>query len=59
MACLQIRMSLESAARVQQSIRELVSIPALESEKIMSSAWNSDKTDNRMTLPSNVSYYYF
>ncbi|PIO23604.1 hypothetical protein AB205_0162250 [Aquarana catesbeiana] len=25
----------------------------------MSSAWNSAKTDNLTTLPSNVSYYYF
>ncbi|PIO28122.1 hypothetical protein AB205_0090700 [Aquarana catesbeiana] len=36
-----------------------VSIPAFEREKIMSSAWNSVKTDNWMTLPSNVSYHYF
>ncbi|PIO39527.1 hypothetical protein AB205_0010180 [Aquarana catesbeiana] len=28
-------------------------------KKIMSSAWNSAKTDNCTTLPSNVSYYYF
>ncbi|PIN88806.1 hypothetical protein AB205_0208460 [Aquarana catesbeiana] len=36
-----------------------VSIPALRKGKIMSSAWNSAKTDNWTTLPSNVSYYYF
>ncbi|PIO40686.1 hypothetical protein AB205_0199610 [Aquarana catesbeiana] len=36
-----------------------VSIPALEREKIMYSAWNSAKTDNWTTLPSNVSYFYF
>ncbi|PIN98274.1 hypothetical protein AB205_0204870 [Aquarana catesbeiana] len=36
-----------------------ISIPAFESEKIMSSVWNSAKTDNWTTLPSNVSYYYF
>ncbi|PIO15889.1 hypothetical protein AB205_0019630 [Aquarana catesbeiana] len=36
-----------------------VSIPAIESEKKMSSAWYSAKKDNCMTLPSNVSYYYF
>ncbi|PIO28598.1 hypothetical protein AB205_0097030 [Aquarana catesbeiana] len=34
------------------------SIPALEMKK-MSSAWNSAKTDNCTTLPSNVSYSYF
>ncbi|PIO27477.1 hypothetical protein AB205_0206240 [Aquarana catesbeiana] len=36
-----------------------VSVPAFVREKIMSSTWNSAKTDNCMTLPSNVSYYYF
>ncbi|PIO22933.1 hypothetical protein AB205_0099310 [Aquarana catesbeiana] len=28
-------------------------------KKIMSSAWNSAKTDNLTALPSNVSYSYF
>ncbi|PIO15680.1 hypothetical protein AB205_0100270 [Aquarana catesbeiana] len=36
-----------------------ISIPAFECEKIMYSDWNSAKTDNWKTLPSNVSYYYF
>ncbi|PIO11182.1 hypothetical protein AB205_0028730 [Aquarana catesbeiana] len=36
-----------------------ISIPSLEREKIMYSAWNSAKTDNWKTLPNNVSYYYF
>ncbi|PIN97706.1 hypothetical protein AB205_0010510 [Aquarana catesbeiana] len=36
-----------------------VSIPALIREKIMSTAWNSAKTDNCTPLPSNVSYSYF
>ncbi|PIO23028.1 hypothetical protein AB205_0114190 [Aquarana catesbeiana] len=35
-----------------------VSISALVREKIMSSAWNSAKTDNCTPLPSNVSYSY-
>ncbi|PIO33633.1 hypothetical protein AB205_0090080 [Aquarana catesbeiana] len=34
-------------------------IPALERKRKISSAWNSAKTDNCMTLPSNVSYSYF
>ncbi|PIO29069.1 hypothetical protein AB205_0084510 [Aquarana catesbeiana] len=38
-----------------------VSIPSFEREKnhVMSSAWNSAKTDNWTTFPSKVSYYYF
>ncbi|PIO13313.1 hypothetical protein AB205_0149260 [Aquarana catesbeiana] len=36
-----------------------VSVPAFVREKIMSSSWNSSKTDNCTTLPSNVSYSYF
>ncbi|PIO11875.1 hypothetical protein AB205_0025120 [Aquarana catesbeiana] len=40
-------------------IPKKVSIPALEREKNMFSAWNSAKIDNCTTLPSNVSYSYF
>ncbi|PIO32497.1 hypothetical protein AB205_0132260 [Aquarana catesbeiana] len=42
-----------------ETLTKKVSIPALEREKNMFSAWNSAKTDNCATLPSNVSYYYF
>ncbi|PIO40866.1 hypothetical protein AB205_0016960 [Aquarana catesbeiana] len=36
-----------------------VSIPAMVIETIMSSAWNSAKTENCTPLPRNVSYSYF
>ncbi|PIO32849.1 hypothetical protein AB205_0134480 [Aquarana catesbeiana] len=42
-----------------ETLTKQVSIPALEREKIMSSAWNSAKTDNLTTLQSNVSFSYF
>ncbi|PIO13284.1 hypothetical protein AB205_0072930 [Aquarana catesbeiana] len=34
-------------------------LPKKERERIKSSAWNSAKTDNCTTLPSNVSYSFF
>ncbi|PIO13621.1 hypothetical protein AB205_0082310, partial [Aquarana catesbeiana] len=36
-----------------------VIIPALLREKILSSVWNSAKTENCTPFPSNVSYSYF